>query len=58
MTLRIASTTGSPSVRLGTKWLSITSTCIASALGMDSMADCRLAKSADNRLGMIRMATP
>ena len=57
MTFRIASTTGRPSVRLGTKWLSITSTCSPSALGTDSMADCRLAKSADSRLGMMRGAT-
>ncbi len=55
--LRMASTTGSPSVRFGTKWLSITSTCIASELGTDSIAVCRFAKSADRMLGMILRAT-
>ena len=55
--LRSASTTGSPRVRLGTKWLSITSTCSPSELGTDSIAVCRLAKSADSRLGMILVAT-
>ena len=57
MTFRSDSTTGSPRVRLGTKWLSITSTCSPSALGTDSMAACRLAKSADSRLGRMRGAT-
>ena len=37
--------------------LSITSTCIASELGTDSIADCRFAKSADKMLGMILRAT-
>src|SRR6187200_1066722 len=55
--LRSDSTTGSPSVRFGTKWLSITSTWMASELGTDSIAVCRFAKSADRRLGMILMAT-
>ena len=57
MALRRASTTGSPRVRFGTKWLSITSTCSPSALGTDSIAACRLAKSAESRLGMMRGAT-
>ena len=57
VTLRMDSTTGSPSVRLGTKWLSITSTCTASELGTDSIAVCRFAKSADKMLGMILRAT-
>src|SRR5215211_7228372 len=55
--LRMDSTTGSPRVRFGTKWLSMTSTCIASELGTDSMAVCRFAKSADKMLGMILTAT-
>src|SRR6188472_874389 len=55
--LRIDSTTGSPSVRFGTKWLSITSTCIASELGTLSIAVCRFAKSAERMLGMILGAT-
>ena len=55
--LRMDSTTGSPSVRFGTKWLSITSTCMASELGTDSIAVCRFAKSADKMLGMILRAT-
>ena len=44
-TSTIRSTTGSPSVRFGTKWLSITSTCAQSAVAMRASSCSRLAKS-------------
>ena len=53
-----ASTTGSPSVRLGTKWLSMTSTWAQSALLTDSSSAARLAKSADRMLGEICTPPP
>jgi hypothetical protein len=46
-----------PERQIRTKWLSITSTCIASELGTLSIAVCRFAKSADRMLGMILGAT-
>ena len=52
------STTGSPSVRFGTKWLSMTSTCAQSALLTDSSSASRLAKSADRMLGEICTTQP
>ena len=52
-TFASASTTGRPRVRLGTKWLSITSTCSQSAPETDRAAASRLAKSADRMLGEI-----
>ena len=53
-----ASTTGSPSVRFGTKWLSITSTCSQSALpATRSHSRARSAKSAERMLGAIWMPT-
>src|SRR5215204_6383246 len=42
-----------PSVRLGTKWLSITSTCSQSALETAAASSASLAKSADRMLGAI-----
>ena len=48
-----ASTIGSPRVRLGTKWPSMTSTCAQSAVAMRPSSDSRLAKSADRMLGLI-----
>ncbi len=49
-----ASTTGRPRVRLGTKWLSITSTCNQSAAPATLAASsARRAKSADKMLGEI-----
>jgi hypothetical protein len=48
------STTGRPSVRFGTKWLSITSTCSQSAAGATAAASsASRAKSADKMLGEI-----
>jgi hypothetical protein len=58
LTRSSASTTGSPSVRLGTKWLSMTSTWAQSALLTDSSSACRLAKSADRMLGEICTPPP
>src|SRR6478735_626580 len=52
-TLTSASTTGSPRVRLGTKWLSMTSTCAQSAFEMAASSRSRLAKSADRIDGEI-----
>jgi hypothetical protein len=48
-----ASTTGRPSVRFGTKWLSITSTWSQSALETLSASEARLAKSEASMLGEI-----
>ena len=48
-----ASTTGSPSVRFGTKWLSMTSTWSQSALEIRSASVARWAKSQASRLGEI-----
>ena len=49
-----ASTTGSPSVRFGTKWLSMTSTCSQSAVpATRAHSSARRAKSADRMLGEI-----
>ena len=53
LTLSSASTTGSPRVRLGTKWASMTSTCAQSAFAMRPSSASRLAKSADRMLGEI-----
>src|SRR5918994_790040 len=47
------STTGRPRVRLGTKWLSMTSTCAQSAVAMAPSSRSRLAKSADRIDGEI-----
>ena len=47
-------TTGSPMVRLGTKWLSMTSTCTASALLMRRSSASRLTKSAERMLGLMQ----
>src|SRR5688572_25326084 len=46
-----------PKVRLGTKWLSITSTCTQSALGIRATSAPRAAKSALRMLGVIWMPT-
>src|SRR5690606_10642502 len=54
LTLCNASTTGKPKVRLGTKWLSMTSTWTASAVWMRSSSAARFAKSADRIDGLIR----
>ena len=52
--LSSASTTGRPSVRFGTKWLSITSTCSQSATPETAAASsASRAKSADRMLGEI-----
>ncbi len=53
--LRMDSTTGSPMVRFGTKWLSITSTWTASASGILAISPARFAKSAFRMLGVMRM---
>ena len=57
-----ASTIVGPNVRLGTKWLSITSTCTQSALGIRATSAPSEAKSAFRMLGVIcgvmRGATP
>ena len=47
------STIGIPSVRFGTKWLSITSTCSQSALDTAAASSARWAKSAVRMLGAI-----
>ena len=47
------STTGSPSVRFGTKWLSMTSTCAQSASAIRASSSARRAKSAVRMLGEI-----
>ena len=44
-------TTGTPKVRFGTKWLSITSRWAASALAMEASSDSILPKSADSKEG-------
>ena len=46
---------GSPRVRFGTKWWSITSTCTRSALAMALRSRSRLQKSAERMLGAICM---
>src|SRR5450755_3221055 len=46
-------TIGSPSVRFGTKWLSMTSTCSQSAPVTAAASSARWAKSADRMLGAI-----
>ena len=51
------STTGNPIVRLGTKWLSITSMWMKSALGIRPTSVARLAKSALRMLGVMRTVT-
>jgi hypothetical protein len=51
--LRSDSTTGRPRVRLGTKWLSMTSTCSQSAPRTASASSESRAKSADRILGLI-----
>src|SRR6185295_2589571 len=48
-----ASTIGSPRVRFGTKWLSITSTCSQSACEIRAASEARLAKSDASMLGEI-----
>ena len=53
-----ASTTGTPSVRFGTKWLSITSTWSQSAPSTAFASSARRAKSADRMLGLICAAMP
>src|SRR6476646_2688482 len=53
LTASSASTTGSPRVKFGTKWLSMTSTCAQSALEMAPSSRSRLAKSADRIDGEI-----
>src|SRR3954453_940223 len=53
LTLPSASTTGTPSVRLGTKWLSITSTCSQSARETRAASSASRAKSEDRMLGEI-----
>src|SRR3954454_3639907 len=52
-----ASTIVGPKVRLGTKWLSITSTCTQSALPMRATSSPSRAKSALRMLGVIWMPT-
>src|SRR5690606_14809335 len=52
------STTGTPRVRLGTKWLSMTSTWSQSAPRTASASAARLAKSADRMLGLICTGMP
>ena len=52
-----ASTMAGPKVRLGTKWLSITSTWTQSAPGMRAISAPRSAKSAVRMLGVIWMPT-
>jgi hypothetical protein len=52
-----ASTMVGPKVRLGTKWLSMTSTCTQSAPVMRSTSSPSAAKSALRMLGVIWMAT-
>ena len=52
------STICGPNVRLGTKWLSITSTCTRSAVAIFSRSRCMLTKSADRMLGLIRAGMP
>jgi hypothetical protein len=47
------STTGTPRVRLGTKWLSMTSTWSQSAPSTALASSARRAKSADRMLGLI-----
>ena len=47
-----------PKVRLGTKWLSMTSTCTQSALGIRATSAPSAAKSALRMLGVIWMPTP
>ena len=51
--MRSAFTTGRPMVRLGTKWLSITSTCSQSAPRTAAASSASRAKSAESRLGAI-----
>ena len=51
--MRRLCTTGSPIVRLGTKWPSITSTCSQSAFSTASASSPSWAKSADRMLGAI-----
>src|SRR5690625_5291138 len=51
------STTGRPTVRLGTKWLSMTSTCTRAAVEMRASSPVRSAKSALRMLGVMRTAT-
>ena len=46
-----------PKVRLGTKWLSITSTCTQSALPIRATSSPSRAKSALRMLGVIWMPT-
>ncbi len=52
-----ASTMVGPNVRLGTKWLSITSTCTQSALPILATSAPSAAKSAFRMLGVIWMPT-
>src|SRR6476620_12255704 len=47
-------TTGRPRERFGTKWLSITSTCTASAVLILWSSDWRFAKSAERMLGLMQ----
>src|SRR3954453_21338373 len=51
-------TIGSPNVRFGTKWLSITSQCTRSAEGIRAISAAKGLKSADRMLGSIRTALP
>ena len=57
MALASASTIVGPKVRLGTKWLSMTSTCTQSALPIRATSSPSRAKSADRMLGVIWMPT-
>ena len=55
VTSQMRLTMGSPRVRFGTKWWSITSTCTRSALAMALRSRSRLQKSAERMLGAICM---
>ena len=50
------STICGPNVRLGTKWLSMTSTCAKSAVAIRARSACMFTKSAARILGLMRGA--